>query len=1285
MFQRYRLPILIATLFLMGVTAAFGSEKCIVNRPIASTSVEKFRELEACGLMEIKARNNLSGEELQNLVVQAAVVFPRSQFILKVAREFQENDRPLIMINFTKPLEKFELTLELGVVHFDRKIRFSEIETSYDEIEKIIGSLNTTKLFNELLNSKNMIVAANAADSIAYASSEMGDLKTKALQTLISHAGEGHMESLEVLTWVKDYFSKLEPEVFYQLVRLHQPKEFDTSTAGIVIGHMRYVSYQEINKEWFRELFLHAASGDPATNTLARQMYEITEDRRFDVKYEYEISSSSSKFRRCSLNPKQTVFSCYDLYSEKEDDVGRFTYHLINVALLLENFDLDYKSEISKNLIDSFFSRDIPYNLKNEFSTSFFIGVGLTNKHISPKTQRVFRSIKADINRYMWSNHAEEIVTDNENNFPLTDEIASVKSQAVISAYNSDFSRSQHHSYINDALPHIAKATSSKFFSDLSMAIYGLYAHRSGEELEDLIDLALLRTEKVFGKRNDLYFDFAYHKNLVVQATGTLDRVSFLIENINEMKNAGLDTRLFESELLEAYIKAGKMQFALKKLSRELQRIDALEASLTFASKDQKSIRHLTVDSARCTAVVQIRKINEKVNGSRDLSDEIKHCFNNFSYPSRVPFLVQQELFAEYIGMNSEDFLSHNEELISRGVVKYIKELLEDQSVAKWQKVPFAFVAINSTEDKIMQEKIWKTHFASSVLKDYPAVMKKQSTPYFTWLREYSKSLVFGESIEATKSLLSLLETSSKPDLNSPIASLDSEARSMAYTARDTKKLFNLIKSDTKDVQRLFVAHQNLKFGPSEQLLLRGSLLSDKQRSRLQSKLTKRALTVEKILGQTSENAQIEDLHKKLKAQNKDLRTFSFPEFEWSEIYPNLENLQKTIGLSDLYLDFRHDKSGNAIGLFQITNNTIEYHVISDANKIARLSNVFRSKTLKGELTFHKEGKELYLKIIEPFLKPQTKKIMISPHSFLFNIPFNALVIEAKKQKPTSIVQGSITRGVELKNKSSVLETKNDYLGNSFEITLVSTMVRSKPKKNVSDYTFFGIGNPNFKGTKKKLELAFNDYQSLPNRAGAKPSSLHPLPNTQIEIETFAKLPIFTSAQLLTGSAATEKAVYEADKLKNASVISFATHGLIAGEIDEYSEPGLALSPPEIKQNKNDGFLSLTDVLNLKLNSEIVILSACNTGSSLSLHSPPFSGLASAFLAAGSDMVLATLWSVDDKATTIFLSMIGEEKTRTNTWSEAHQKAIPKFISLNPRYAHPRFWAPFTIFTGLDE
>ena len=69
-----------------------------------------------------------------------------------------------------------------------------------------------------------------------------------------------------------------------------------------------------------------------------------------------------------------------------------------------------------------------------------------------------------------------------------------------------------------------------------------------------------------------------------------------------------LRPRLFESELREAYVKAGKNDFALKELSKELERINALEKSLTHASQDQKSIEYLIVDSDRCAAVTQIQK-----------------------------------------------------------------------------------------------------------------------------------------------------------------------------------------------------------------------------------------------------------------------------------------------------------------------------------------------------------------------------------------------------------------------------------------------------------------------------------------------------------------------------------------------------------------------------------------------------------------------------------------------------------------------------------------------------
>ena len=67
---------------------------------------------------------------------------------------------------------------------------------------------------------------------------------------------------------------------------------------------------------------------------------------------------------------------------------------------------------------------------------------------------------------------------------------------------------------------------------------------------------------------------------------------------------------------------------------------------------------------------------------------------------------------------------------------------------------------------------------------------------------------------------------------------------------------------------------------------------------------------------------------------------------------------------------------------------------------------------------------------------------------------------------------------------------------------------------------------------------------------------------------------------------------------------------MVSGELDQYSQPGLALTPVDPASKEKDGFFSLNDVLNLNLKAELVILSACETGASRSSFSPPFSGLA---------------------------------------------------------------------------
>ena len=63
----------------------------------------------------------------------------------------------------------------------------------------------------------------------------------------------------------------------------------------------------------------------------------------------------------------------------------------------------------------------------------------------------------------------------------------------------------------------------------------------------------------------------------------------------------------------------------------------------------------------------------------------------------------------------------------------------------------------------------------------------------------------------------------------------------------------------------------------------------------------------------------------------------------------------------------------------------------------------------------------------------------------------------------------------------------------------------------------------------------------------------------------------------------------------DADVISFATHGLLAGEINGMSEPGLIMTPPTQPTSSDDGYLSSSEIAELTISSQWVILSACNT------------------------------------------------------------------------------------------
>lgn len=198
------------------------------------------------------------------------------------------------------------------------------------------------------------------------------------------------------------------------------------------------------------------------------------------------------------------------------------------------------------------------------------------------------------------------------------------------------------------------------------------------------------------------------------------------------------------------------------------------------------------------------------------------------------------------------------------------------------------------------------------------------------------------------------------------------------------------------------------------------------------------------------------------------------------------------------------------------------------------------------------------------------------------------------------------------------------------------------------------------------------------------------LPDTRCELEQIAQS--IGNGDLLLAENANEtrlKAMSQQGQLKQYDVISFATHGLVAGEIAN-AEPALVLTPPDAGSERDDGLLTAHEIAQLELNAEWVLLSACNTAGGRitagdgSVQSESFSGLARAFFYAGARNLLVSHWPVQSPAavrltTTTFQSMAQDQNLDRATAFQRAMLTILNDPDSGAAVLHPRYWAPFTL------
>ncbi|HEY2933254.1 MAG TPA: CHAT domain-containing protein [Acidobacteriota bacterium] len=345
------------------------------------------------------------------------------------------------------------------------------------------------------------------------------------------------------------------------------------------------------------------------------------------------------------------------------------------------------------------------------------------------------------------------------------------------------------------------------------------------------------------------------------------------------------------------------------------------------------------------------------------------------------------------------------------------------------------------------------------------------------------------------------------------------------------------------------------------------------------------------------------------------------------------------------------------------------------------------------------QARALYQLLIEPAGRSLAgkKQLIIVPDGILHYLPFEVLLSSG-----------------DLRSLTAVAPRRWPYLIRDYAVSYVpsatvlsslhqSHQTRPGQQKMLLAYAdpAYGAGEPAAKSLLgSAMRSAFGE---------AKPWSLERLPESREEANRIASLYPQEKVRLFLQQDAREENVKGEPLLNQYRFIHFAVHGLLNETRPQFS--GLVLSLPGAEYPKpktrdlkpetpepgkqtsadnnlksaiqdpqsEDGLLQVYEIFDLRLNADLVVLSACETGLGKEVKGEGLVGLTRAFLYAGTPSVVVSLWKVSDRSTAeLMVSFYQHLKDGTMNKAEALRQAQLKLIR-SGRYAEPYYWAPFVL------
>jgi CHAT domain-containing protein len=319
---------------------------------------------------------------------------------------------------------------------------------------------------------------------------------------------------------------------------------------------------------------------------------------------------------------------------------------------------------------------------------------------------------------------------------------------------------------------------------------------------------------------------------------------------------------------------------------------------------------------------------------------------------------------------------------------------------------------------------------------------------------------------------------------------------------------------------------------------------------------------------------------------------------------------------------------------------TLAVHRIAiDNDTLATRVHHLRDGLANRSLEFAADARTLYADLLEPASEALrgVTRLVIVPDGVLWDLPFQVLQAPSGPDRGHYLIEHAI---IEYAPSLTFLQ---------------EARARATPREGLKG--LLALGNPAF-------ELA-------PMAKRAAPAAL---PETEREVRALATLYGPRQTTMLVGAAASEQRV-KADAGRYR-VLHFATHGMLDDHDPMYSALLLAHAPGN---DAEDGRLEARELMNLRLNADLVVLSACDTARGRYGAGEGLLGLSWAMLLAGSRDVVVSQWKVDTGSTSQLMVAFHRALVQQRASADigaALQRAARQVMQ-DPRYRHPFYWAAF--------